>query len=151
MRRVILPLLCLAATAACTATEVQSLYALHGASIDPTTAGDVATATNSQLFRAATTSSPSGSTSCFDAVRLLFPANAQAEMLHIVKRESGGDAHAQNRRSSASGCAQLLRIHAHRFTKLGYSWADRYNAVANIWVALDLWHEAGWSPWRLTR
>lgn len=68
----------------------------------------------------------------------------------IVKRESGNNPKAQNSRSSAAGCAQLLKIHAPRFRKLGYSWADRYNADVNVKVAWDLYKEAGKSPWRLT-
>lgn len=92
------------------------------------------------------------SMTCSQAVAAIFPASAQPEMQKIVRRESGGDASAKNRRSSASGCAQLLASHAPLFTHLGYSWGhDRYLAYPNIAVAHELWKQCGWSPWRLTR
>jgi hypothetical protein len=88
---------------------------------------------------------------CHQAVNAIFPAWAQGRMNKIVERESHGIPTAKNRSSSASGCAQLLVIHAKRFRKLGYSWEhDRFRAYPNIRVAYDLWAEQGWAPWRLT-
>ena len=53
-------------------------------------------------------------------------------------------------RSTARGCWQLLlSLHSGRFSKLGYSpsqWAD---PDVNTLVALDLYREAGTSPWSL--
>lgn len=92
------------------------------------------------------------SMTCTQAVADVFPATAQPEMQRIVQRESGGDASAQNKHSSASGCLQLTRVHAPLFTQLGFSWSrDRYTAYPNITVAYALWRQAGLSPWRATR
>lgn len=94
---------------------------------------------------------PSGALDCHGAVDAYWPASAQPRAHKVVTRESGGDPTAQNRRSTAAGCFQLLRVHRARFARLGYSWdRDRYLAVPNVRVALDLWHEQGWRPWQLT-
>lgn len=99
-------------------------------------------------FSAACTPPPAA-TSCHAIVDQVWPASSRVWAHKIVKRESNGQASAQNKRSSAAGCFQLLRIHAPRFTKLGFSWSQRYNARANTLVALDLYREVGSSPWRL--
>jgi hypothetical protein len=88
---------------------------------------------------------------CYTEMREVFPSHAWDRMSRIIDRESGGNPAAQNPSSSAAGCAQTLKLHAPRYSKLGYTWErDRYSAHANIRVAHDLWLEAGWSPWRLT-
>lgn len=87
---------------------------------------------------------------CFESVEAIFPEAAQPRMKMIVKRESGGNPLAKNKSSSASGCTQMLKIHAARFAKLGYSWDQRFVAYVNVRVAYDLWEEQGWSPWSLT-
>ena len=86
----------------------------------------------------------------FESVEAIFPEAAQPRMKMIVKRESGGNPLAKNKSSSASGCTQMLKIHAARFAKLGYSWDQRFVAYINVRVAYDLWEEQGWSPWSLT-
>ena len=87
---------------------------------------------------------------CYQALDRHWPAASRSWARSIVARESGGDPRAQNPRSSAAGCLQLLALHSGRFNKLGYSWErDRYNADVNVLVALDLYREAGTSPWRL--
>lgn len=90
-----------------------------------------------------------GSTDCYAAIDRHWPASSRSWARSIVWRESRNQPTAQNRSSSAAGCFQLMRLHAARFQKLGYGWADRYNADANTLVALDLYREAGTSPWRL--
>ena len=85
---------------------------------------------------------------CHGAVDALWPANSKAWAHRIVERESRGNARAQNRRSSAAGCFQLLRVHASRFSATGSSWSDRYDARANTLAALDLYREQGTRPWR---
>lgn len=89
--------------------------------------------------------------SCHAAVDAYWPASAQARAHKVVQRESHGIATAKNKHSTASGCFQMLVIHSKRFARLGYSWSrDRFNAVANVLVARDLYREQGWRPWRLT-
>ena len=88
---------------------------------------------------------------CNTAVARHWPASTQRRARSIVWRESRNNPTAQNRRSSAAGCFQLLAVHSPRFRKLGLSWShDRYNADANARVALDLYRTAGWSPWAAT-
>jgi len=85
---------------------------------------------------------------CNSAVSNVWPGNLQGRAKRIVWRESRNRATAQNRRSTAAGCFQLLRLHSKRFTKLGFNWrTDRYNPLANSLVAYDLYRDAGWSPW----
>ena len=87
---------------------------------------------------------------CYEAVGRVWPAEFTAWATKIVKRESGGDPTAKNRGSSASGCFQMLKVHAARFTRLGFTWSDRFVATVNVTVALDLFCEQGSDPWVLT-
>jgi hypothetical protein len=77
---------------------------------------------------------------CHDAVNFLWPEQSRAWAHRIVHRESRGNPRAQNRRSSAAGCFQTLRIHAGLYERLGYSWADRYNPAVNVAVAVALFN-----------
>lgn len=87
---------------------------------------------------------------CHAAIDTYWPAGAQAWAHRIVQRESNGIPTAANRRSSARGCWQMLiRLHGRRFTAVGCSpamWAD---ARCNTLAALNLYQQAGKSPWRL--
>lgn len=94
---------------------------------------------------AACAAPPSGRT-CRDAVDTWWPASSRAWMHSIIQRESRGIATAQNPSSSAAGCTQLLKMHAYRIPG---GWGQRYNPDANILGALDLYREAGTSPWSL--
>lgn len=85
---------------------------------------------------------------CHDAVNFLWPENSRAWAHRVVHRESRGNPRAQNRRSTAAGCFQMLRLHSARYQRLGFTWADRYNPMVNVWVALDLYREQGPRPWR---
>jgi hypothetical protein len=87
-----------------------------------------------------------GSVDCYQALDRHWPASSRQWARGIVARESGGDPRAQNPRSSAAGCFQLLSIHAHRVPG---GWGNRYDADANTLAALDLYREAGTSPWAL--
>lgn len=84
---------------------------------------------------------------CHQAVDALWPSGSRQWAHNVVDRESGGDATAQNPRSSAAGCFQLLRMHSWRFDATGTSWAQRYDPVANTLAALHLYNEAGTRPW----
>lgn len=85
---------------------------------------------------------------CHEAVDNVWPEGSRAWAHRIVERESRGRPTAQNRRSSAAGCFQLLRLHSGRFSRVGYTWGDRYDATANALAALDLYTEQGRRPWR---
>lgn len=90
----------------------------------------------------------SQSTDCNQAIDKYFPAESREWFKGIVWRESKNQPGAQNSGSSAAGCAQLLKIHAWRFDATGSSWADRYNADANIKAAAHLYRDVGRSPWK---
>jgi hypothetical protein len=89
---------------------------------------------------------PAASGGCVDAMHQVFPPSTWGWAMGIMKRESGFSPTAKNPRSTASGCFQLLSIHAHRFPG---GWANRFNALANCQAAYSLYREAGTSPWRL--
>lgn len=89
-----------------------------------------------------------------------WPASTHSWAMRIMDRESKAvtygtvylngkwfGAKAQNTRSTAAGCFQLLRMHAHRYNAVGCSWAERYNAHCNVKAAYHLYREAGRSPW----
>lgn len=92
------------------------------------------------------TSTPASTTSCHAAVDAIFPASARGRAHQIVQRESGGNPRAQNRRSTAAGCFQLLSMHADLFR---YGWGTRYDAAENVLAAFKLYAGSGWIPWRL--
>jgi len=85
---------------------------------------------------------------CHEAVDRYWPSSSQGWAHRIVDRESGGDPTAQNSHSSAAGCMQLVRVHAHRYDATGSSWSMRYDARANIRAALNLYLEQGTRPWQ---
>lgn len=88
---------------------------------------------------------------CYTAMERVWPAHLWATGRRVIHRESRNDPGAQNRSSSAAGCWQMLRMHAHRFDAVGCSWAQRYDAMCNTRAAWRLWQDAGgWSPWSLT-
>lgn len=87
---------------------------------------------------------------CYVEMRKVFPASTWSAMTTIIHRESRGNPRAQNPSSTAAGCTQMLRMHAHRFDAVGCSWARRYEARCNLRAAHHLYREAGLSPWRLT-
>ena len=49
------------------------------------------------------------------------------------------------------GYFQIGEVHLGRIHRLGYTWDDMLVAGPNIAVALDLWDEQGWVPWRASR
>ena len=86
---------------------------------------------------------------CYTAMRQTWPQSTWAWAERVIWRESRNQPGAQNTRSTAAGCFQMLRIHAGRFNALGYTWNDRYNPTVNSLVALDLYREQGATPWRI--
>jgi hypothetical protein len=96
------------------------------------------------------------STSCYGAIRQVWPAHLWSWADGIVKRESGGQPSAANSQSSARGCWQLLSsLHADKYARAGChvsQWAD---ALCNTRAAWALYNTptksgiAGTSPWNL--
>jgi hypothetical protein len=95
------------------------------------------------------------SPTCNAAIDVWWPAQHRAWAKSIVWREARNLPHAANKRSSARGCFQLLQsLHAGRYNKFrGWGchpgkWA---NADCNALAALDLFKQAGKTPWRVYR
>lgn len=91
---------------------------------------------------------PTPSGDCYEAAARHWPGD-QGRVRRIIDRESRNIPAAQNARSSAAGCMQMLNIHAHRFSAVGCSWAQRYDADCNLKAAAHLYRAAGWSPWNV--
>jgi hypothetical protein len=87
---------------------------------------------------------------CYGAMRQIWPAHLHSWASGIIRRESGGQATAQNPSSSAAGCWQLLKMHDHRYYAVGCTPAQKYQAWCNNLAAYHLYKAAGTSPWRLT-
>ena len=82
---------------------------------------------------------------CFEAL-IHFSGN-QDTARRIVWRESRNQPTAQNDKSTAAGCFQLLAMHAWRFEEVGCSWTQRYEPACNTRAADHLYQDAGWNPW----
>lgn len=83
---------------------------------------------------------------CHEAVDVYWPAGSRSWAHRIVDRESGGDAGAQNPRSSAAGCFGIVRG-TWLANAGGIPWSDRYNPKANVQVALAIYRRSGTGPW----
>ena len=92
---------------------------------------------------------------CYSAINVWWPAQHRAWARMVVTREAANRPAAANARSSARGCFQLLQsLHAGRYNKFrgwGCSPAKWSNADCNALAALDLFKQAGKTPWRVTR
>lgn len=123
----------------CSPVQVQNWFSSRGVALDePAVATLVA-------YRTPTPLPPQ---TCTEAVNALWPESSKAWAHRIVKRESGGNASAKNRSSSASGCFQILSMHSAKFTQVGCTWSTgRFNAVCNTKVALVLFQQSGKDPW----
>jgi len=95
------------------------------------------------------------SPTCNAAIDVWWPAQHRAWAKTIVWREARNLPHAANKRSSARGCFQLLHsLHAGRYNKfraLGCNPSKWHNADCNALAALDLFRQAGRTPWRVTK
>ena len=49
--------------------------------------------------------------------------------------------------SGATGLYQIMPVHTKRIERLGYSWPDMLDPVANTRIAIDIWREQSWRPW----
>jgi len=81
---------------------------------------------------------------CWEAIEAVFPEPLRPIAHRVAQRESHEIATAKNRRSSASGCFQLTRIHA---DLIPGGWDQRFNPWANAVGALNLHNGSGWAPW----
>jgi len=88
-------------------------------------------------------------TDCYSAIDQVFPASAQSWAKSIVTRESRNTPTAQNARSTAAGCFQLLAMHNFRYYEVGCTPYDKYDALCNTKAAYHLYQQAGTSPWSL--
>jgi hypothetical protein len=95
------------------------------------------------------------SPTCNAAIDVWWPAQHRAWAKTIVWREARNIPSSANKRSSARGCFQLLQsLHAGRYNKfraLGCNPAKWHNADCNALAALDLFRQAGRTPWRVTK
>lgn len=69
----------------------------------------------------------------------------------VIQCESHWNAAAVNRTSGATGLLQLMRVHERRAERMGYTWADMLDPVANVTVAIAIWREQSWRPWECAR
>lgn len=83
-----------------------------------------------------------------NAAAIEVPAAFAAEAGIVVACESRWRADAVNPASGARGLFQIMEIHTKRIQRLGYTWADMLSGGPNTLVAIDIWSEQGWSPWR---
>ena len=65
----------------------------------------------------------------------------------VIQCESRWRAGAVNPSSGATGLFQVHPIHRARVERMGYTWADMLEPLANLHVALTIWGEQGWGPW----
>ncbi len=140
-RSLVVALVLAGTTAACTPHQV-STYMIAKTSGDPAAAAAADRAVADWHNRR--------SADCYEAIDRHWPAASRAWARGIVWRESRNNPAAANTRSTARGCWQLLLgTHGRRFAKLGFSTAQWADPDVNTLVALDLYREAGTSPWRL--
>lgn len=85
-------------------------------------------------------SAPAGD--CYSATRKYFPSSQWSKAYQIINRESGGNPGAQNSRSSAAGCYQIVRG-SWQNPNISFS-AGRYSADANAYAAYLMWRGSGW-------
>ena len=75
---------------------------------------------------------------CYGQMREVWPAHLHGWAKNVIHRESRGQAGAQNSRSSAAGCFQLIHsLHAHRYAP----GCSRYHARCNVEAAWDLYQD----------
>jgi len=81
------------------------------------------------------------------AAKWYWPPEEWANLWALIQCESGGNPKAVSPDGQNWGLTQLNVIHRARAERLGYSWAQMLDPVANLRVAYDLWLDQGWGPW----
>ena len=137
MKKLTICAVCALATCACTPGQVADVASALGVDIGPETATLVAFHVEHPA-------------DCNAAIAQVWPQRLQAWARRIVWRESRNQPAAKNRRSSASGCFQLLKMHADLFTN-GCTWESRFDPLCNTRAARALYQGSGSNPWRATR
>ena len=135
MKRITVCAVCALATCACTPGQVADVASALGVDIGPETATLVAFHVEHPA-------------DCNAAIAQVWPQRLQAWARRIVWRESRNQPTAKNKRSSASGCFQLLKMHADMYVITGSSWAARFDPLANTRAAWALYQADGAAPWR---
>ena len=138
MKKITVCAVCALAACSCSTSDVTAVANQLGLDLAPETATLVAVHYNQPA-------------DCNAAIARVWPARLQAWARKVVWRESRNNPAAKNKRSSASGCFQLLAMHADLFAATGSSWAARFDPLANTQAAYALYQGSGTSPWRATR
>ena len=79
------------------------------------------------------------STDCYGEMQKHWPSHLHGWAQRVIQRESRGVATAQNPRSSAAGCFQLM--HSYHANKYPANCKDRYNAHCNVQAAWKLYQQ----------
>lgn len=84
-------------------------------------------------------SSQHSATDCYGEMRKHWPAHLHGWAEGIIHRESRGNARAQNGKTSAAGCFQLM--HSYHHWRYPADCRDRYNAHCNVQAAWHLYQD----------
>lgn len=83
------------------------------------------------------------STDCYAAARRHFPSSQWSKAYQIINRESGGNTYAKNKKSTASGCFQIV-VGSWRHPTVGF-YEGRFHADTNARAARIIWEGNGWN------
>jgi hypothetical protein len=125
---------CALATCACTPGQVVDVASALGVDIGP----DTATLVSARLEQPA---------DCNDAIARVWPPRLQGWARRIVWRESRNQPTAKNKRSTASGCAQLVVGTWNANQVPGCPWSTRFDPLCNIRTMWNLYQQRGAQPW----
>jgi hypothetical protein len=90
------------------------------------------------------------STDCVAAMQAVWPPSMHGWAMGIMRRESGFYHAADNPRSTASGCWQLLSgLHADKYAAVGCHVSQAFDALCNNKAAYRLYQLDGKRPWNL--
>jgi hypothetical protein len=81
-----------------------------------------------------------------DTIAAYFPADQVAKACRVMMCESGGNPHAENPGSSASGLFQFLDSTWESTTGTPAP-ASAYGGATQVSAAAKLWSSSGWGPW----
>lgn len=73
-----------------------------------------------------------------------------AEALAVAWCESRFDPLAESA-GGHRGLFQLSSVHAEKFARRGWTWADAFDAERNVAIAYEIWLDSSWSPWACAR
>ena len=134
MKKLTVCAVCALATCACTPGQVADVASALGVDIGPETATLVAFHVEHP-------------TDCNAAIAQVWPQRLQGWARRIVWRESRNDPRAKNKRSTASGCFQIVRGTWNANQVPGCPWSARYDAMCSTLTAWNLYQHRGGQPW----